>query len=352
MTAISVLDQGPVRAGGEPGHALHDTVELARYAEQLGYRRHWVAEHHSTAMMGTSAPEILIGHLAALTGTLRLGTGGMMLPNHRPLHLAEQFRTLNALYPGRIDLGVGRSSGTGDETTARALGWTPERRDTFDEQLAELLGHGGVRPLPAEHPYAALRAVPAEIPLPPVYVLGSSVASAERTARAGLPYAFFAAYVNPQTAVAALRRYREVFTPARAGDLPYTVLALRVWAGEDDEHAARLAAPGKLAVLQIRTGRDPRLVPVETALAHRLSEAERAAEASLDQRSDVIGGPEAVRDRLTSLIEASGADEVMALTNTFDPVERRASYRRLAEALDVTPLTPGPAALRRPRRTV
>ncbi|MFF4969753.1 LLM class flavin-dependent oxidoreductase [Streptomyces sp. NPDC001037] len=337
MTALSLLDQGPVRAGGAPGHALHDALELARLVEELGYRRYWVAEHHSTAMMGTSAPEILIGHLAAHTTRLRLGTGGMMLPNHRPLHLAEQFRTLNALYPGRIDLGVGRSSGTGDETTAAALGWSREGSDRFEESLAELLGYGDVRPLPAEHPYAALRAVPVEVPLPPVHVLGSSVSSAERTARAGLPYAFFAAYVNPDVAVAALRRYREVFVPHTPDARPHAVLALRVWAGEDDEHAHRIAAPAKLAVLQILTGQDPRLLPEETALAHRPTEAERAVAAPLDQSSDVVGGPDTVRERLEVLIEASGADEVMALTNTYDPGERRASYRRLAEALQITP---------------
>ncbi|AKJ08810.1 luciferase [Streptomyces incarnatus] len=347
MTALSVLDQGPVRVGGAPGHALHDALELARVVEELGYRRYWVAEHHSTAMMGTSAPEILIGHLAAHTTRLRLGTGGMMLPNHRPLHLAEQFRTLNALYPGRIDLGVGRSSGTGDETTAAALGWSRERSDRFEELLAELLGHGGLRPLPAEHPYATLRAVPVEVPLPPVHVLGSSVSSAERAARAGLPYAFFAAYVNPDVAVTALRRYREAFVPHTPDARPHAVLALRVWAGEDDEHAHRIAAPAKLAVLQILTGQDPRLVPEETALAHRPTEAERAVAAPLDQRSDVIGGPDTVRERLEALTEASGADEIMALTNTYDPGERRASYRRLAEALRITP-----AVAAHPPRTV
>lgn len=347
MTAISVLDQGPVRVGGAPGHALHEARELAVLAEELGYLRYWVAEHHSTAMMGTSAPEILIGHLAEHTTRLRVGTGGMMLPNHHPLHLAEQFRTLNALYPGRVDLGVGRSSGTGDKLTAAVLGWTPERSGAFYDDLAELLGHGGVRPLPEDHPRASLRAVPAEVPLPPVHVLGASVASAERTARAGLPYAFFAAYVNPEIAVAALRRYREAFEPHTPGARPNAILALRVWAGEDDDHAARIAAPARLAVLQILTGQDPRLLPEDTALAHRLTEAERAAAAPLDQRSDVVGGSATVHRRLTELIEATGADEIMALTNTYDPDERRASYRRLAEALDISP-----TAVPAPRRTV
>ncbi|MGX1668052.1 MsnO8 family LLM class oxidoreductase [Streptomyces sp. NPDC055400] len=346
MTALSVLDQGPVRAGGAPGHALRDALELSRTVEELGYSRYWVAERHSTAMMGTSAPEILIAHLAAHTTRLRLGTGGMMLPNHRPLHLAEQFRTLNALHPGRIDLGVGRSSGTGDDLTAAALGRTPERRDAFDELLAELLGDETAEC--ARWPPTTL--TPRCAPSPSRSRCRRSTSSAPASPppsapRAGLPYAFFAAYVNPDTAVAALRRYREAFVPHTPDARPHAILALRVWAGEDDEHAHRIAAPGKLAVLQVLTGQDPRLLPEETALAHRPTEAERAAEAPLDQRSDIIGGPDTVRERLGALIRSSGADEVMALTNTYDPGERRASYRRLAEAFQVT----GAVAARPPR---
>ncbi len=333
MVALSFVDQGPVSAETSPAQSLHHSVALAQLADDLGYTRYWVAEHHGVRNMTIAAPEILIAHLADRTSRVRLGSGGMMLPNHSPLHVAEQFRTLEALYPGRIDLGVGRSTGTGDAPTHDALLRTPDALDRFDEHLRQLLAVGGRADLPADDPYRGLIASPAAVPLPPVFLLGASIRSSQLAARAGLGYGFLCVYQDPAIAIRALRCYREAFVPTAEADRPTAILAVRVWVGEDDEHAAALAAPERLATLDYLTGNPRPLEPIEQALARRLTRAQLATRDTLDLRGDVTGSTDRVAARLAELVEASGADEIMAISNIHDPEDRRNSLRRLASAV-------------------
>jgi luciferase family oxidoreductase group 1 len=338
--ALSFLDQGPASAESPPSVTVRRTEELASLAERLGFHRFWVAEHHGVPNMAIAAPEVLVAHLAARTTRLRIGSGGVMLPNHAPLQVAERFRMLEALHPGRIDLGIGRSTGTGDAVTHHALLREPDGLTTFDRDLARLLAVADVQAhssLPPDDPYHELTASPSDVALSSVFLLGSSVRSAEAAARLGLGYAFFSAYQPPETAVTALRRYREVF----AGPRPHAVLALRAWVGEDDEHAEALAMPERRAVLDHHTGARRALDPVEVALARPLTEAQRAVQERLDDRSDVVGGVAAVEARLARLVATTGADEVMVVSNVHDPVDRQAVLARLAIAAGLCP-QPGP----------
>ena len=334
MTLFSVLDQAPTRAGTSPVQSIRGVVTLARHVDTLGYARFWIAEHHAMGGVASTAPEVLIGHVAEQTDHLRIGSGGMLLPNHRPIHVAEQFLTLEALHPGRIDLGIGRSEGATDDATVRAF-MRPSDNDHgsgFDRQLDELLAFGGARALNGGDPLAGVRAGPGGVQLPPVFLLGSSLGSAATAARRGLGYGF-AAYTNPGAVADALQLYRRQFTPARPGDRPHAILGLKVIVGQDDDHANALALPWHLALVRHRAGTPGPLKNVEDALRHRWTEAERAAEAKLDRSADVVGGPERARERLASLVAQTGADEVIASSNTFDPVEREASYARLALAV-------------------
>jgi luciferase family oxidoreductase group 1 len=337
VTAFSVLDQAPQRVGDPPGQAIRDTITLAQHVDPLGFTRFWVAEHHALGATASSAPEVLIGPVASATAHVRVGSGAVLLPNHRPLHVAEQFRTLEALHPGRIDLGIGRSEGATDEAIVLAFMRPGDNAHGagFDDQLDELLAFGGVRPLPREHPLASVRATPADVPLPPVYLLGSTPNSAATAARKGLGYGF-AAYTNPDAVAGALRLYRERFEPWTPGDRPHAILGLRIVVGEDDEHARALALPWRLAYAQHRAGTPSPLMTVEDALAHRWTPAEREAAARIDERADVVGGPAYVRERIAALVEDTLADEVIATTGTYDPAERRASYARLAVAVGLS----------------
>jgi luciferase family oxidoreductase group 1 len=336
MIAISVLDQAPRRAGGPPGHALRDSLTLARHVDGLGFRRFWIAEHHAFAAVSIAAPEVLIGHVADATRNLRVGSGGVLLPNRRPLHVAEQFCTLEALHPGRIDLGVGRSEGALDPQTVAALGRPDDTAHGpgYDRQLDELLAFGGVRPLPPDDPMASVRAVPTDVALPPVTLLGSTPSSAETAARRGLAYAF-ASHTNPDAAAPALLSYREQFVPARDGDEPYAMLAVKVAVGEDDAHGQALAAPWHLAMVRQRAGHGSPLGPVEEALAHEWTDEEKRAQEKVDVRADAVGGPERVRSRILEMARAAQADEVFAITNTYELADRLASYSRLATVMEV-----------------
>ena len=338
MTEFSVLDQAPTRANASPAQSIRDVLALARDAERFGYRRFWIAEHHAMGGVASTAPEILIGQVAALTRELRVGSGGMLLPNHRPIHVAEQFLTLAALHPGRIDLGIGRSEGATDDATVRAFGRSSDNNHGagFDVQLDELLAFGGAHPPRRDHPLAGVRAGPAGVQLPPVFLLGSSPNSAETAAARGLGYGF-AAYTNPDAAGPALRLYRERFRTARPGGRPHAILGLKVIVGEDDMHARASARPWHLALVRHRAGTPGPLMSVEEAVRHRWTDAERAAEAKVDTRADVVGGPDTVRRRLAELVEETQADEVIASSNTFDPDERRGSYERLARAVNLRP---------------
>ena len=334
---VSVLDLSPVVAGEAEAEALRHTLDLAVLADGLGYHRYWLAEHHGGAMVASSSPEVLIGHVAQVTGGIRVGSGGIMLPNHSPLKVAEQFKVLEALHPGRIDLGIGRAPGT-DQLTAYALRRSREamEADDFPQQMAELLAFAGLRPWPERHPFGHVRAAPVDAPLPPIFLLGSSDFSARMAAANGFGFAF-AAQINPGIAVAALRLYREEFKPSPELAVPYAILSHAVLAADDEETARRLAAPARLAFRRLRMGRPGPIPTVEEALAE-------LGEEALTSRSErvIVGTGVQVRDALEEMREAGRADEVMVLTTVHDHSDRRRSYELLAEAYGLPPRTPLP----------
>lgn len=319
-----MLDLSPVGASSTPRQAILDSVALASRCDALGYTRYWVAEHHGMANIATSAPEVLIAHIAAITTRMRIGAGGIMLPNHNPLRVVEIFRTLEALHPGRIDLGLGRAPGT-DPVTAAALRRGPA--DDPNTRLAELLAfaHGT---FPAEHPYRTIVPMPSGVPLPPVWMLGSTLEGASIAAALGVRYAF-AGHFAMRNAVAAITWYRQQFTPSATLDTPYAMLAVTVVCGATDEQAARMAAPLRLAVVRNRTGRRAPIATIEEALAYRFTREEQAI-ADEFLLGAVIGGPQRVRDGLTSLARESGADELMLSTLVPDLTERVQSYERVS----------------------
>jgi luciferase family oxidoreductase group 1 len=335
VTLFSILDQVPVRKGISPAASIAEAAHLAQLADTLGYHRYWIAEHHGYSNAACTAPEIMIAHVAGQTDRIRVGSGAVLLPNHRSLHVAEMFLTLEALYPGRIDLGIGRSEGARNQATVEAFARPINSRHAagYARQVDELLGFGGWRALPPEDPASGVWANPTGTGLPPVILLGSSLESAELAASRGLGYGF-AAYTNPSLVAEAFGRYRRQFTPARPQDIPHAILGLRVFIGEDDAHGAAMAAPMQLAHVQMRAGTGAPHVSIEEALAHTRTEAELEAEANVDRSADVIGGPEAARAKLAELLRTTQADEVIVATNTFDPQDRRASYERLATVLE------------------
>src|SRR6202140_4823813 len=249
MPALSVLDLSPVTTGGSGAIALRNSLDLARLADRLGYTRYWVAEHHNLPSVASSAPDIMIGQIAAVTERIRVGSGGVMLPNHAPLTVAERFHMLEALFPGRIDLGIGRAPGT-DPVTSLALRRRQDIRDDDDflERFQELmlLESPGFRGGP---PFRSVRAMPADVALPPIYLLGSSGYSAELAAAMGAGFAF-AHHFATHDAVAAMTSYREHFKPSPALARPHAILAIAAVAADTDEEAERLASPGALTFLR------------------------------------------------------------------------------------------------------
>jgi luciferase family oxidoreductase group 1 len=269
----------------------------------------------------------MIGRVAAATERIRVGSGGVMLPNHSALHVAEQFKVLAALFPDRVDLGIGRAPGT-DQMTAYALRRSRQALsgDDFPEQLGELLAFSGDREWPEGHPFSHVRAAPADAPLPPIFLLGSSDFSAQVAAASGLGFAF-AAHINPPMAVDALRTYRERFVPSKEWPEPCAILAHAVIVGADDEAAHRLAAPARVAFRALRAGRPIPLPSVADAVAE---EGEEAPSRPSDRM--IVGSPETVRDRLDDLLDRTGADELMAMANVHGYEDRLRSFELLAAA--------------------
>lgn len=325
---LSVLDVVPVTSDSTPAEGLRHVAALAREAERSGYVRLWYAEHHAMGAIASSSPEVLIAHAAAATERIRLGSGGVMLPNHAPLRIAEAYRTLAALYPDRIDLGIGRAAGT-DPLTARALQASAPQR--FPQQLVELLAFGGQRALSEDHPFRHIEAVPAGVTLPPIWMLGSSGGSARLAGQLGLGYAF-AQHFSPTPAGPALRAYREAFEPSAAFPEPHIILALAIVCAEDEATARRLAEPMKLTWLRLRTGQLGPLPTPEEALAHRWTPAERAAIAPLADLQ-IVGDPAQCARQVLARAEAAGADEVMVSMMIHDPAARLRGHTMLAEAI-------------------
>jgi luciferase family oxidoreductase group 1 len=319
---LSVLDLAPVAAGSTAAEALAETTALARRADALGFRRFWVAEHHNIPSVASTAPEVLIAHLAASTDRIRVGSGGVMLPNHAPLAVAERFGMLEALHPGRIDLGLGRAPGT-DMRTAMALRSTSP--EGFEQQFAELRGHLGTG-------YGGMRAVPGEHTVPELWMLGSTDGGARIAAALGLPFVF-AHHFHPHFTEPALELYRSLFAPSDLLDAPRTIVAAGIVVGDDDEHAARLALPGAVAMLRLRQGRPAPIPSVEQAVAllPRLSPAESAA---IDEalRRPIVGGAQTVHAGLLELVERTGTDELMLTSQVAEPGMRQRGLEQLAGA--------------------
>ena len=325
MTPLSVLDLSPIVEGGDAGQSLRNSLDLARHTERWGYRRYWFAEHHNSAGIASAATAVVIAHVAAGTSTIRVGAGGIMLPNHAPLMVAEQFGTLAALHPGRIDLGVGRAPGT-DQLTARAL-----RRnlhgdvDSFPQDVMELLSY--FRPV---QPGQAVCAIPGAGLDVPIWILGSSLFGAQLAAALGLPFAF-ASHFAPADLEQAVAIYRVRFTPSERLASPYVMLGLNVCAAETDEQARLLFTSHQQRTINNRTGRRGPLPPPIDDFESRLDPIAKAILAHALACS-VVGSPETVRRGLQAFIEQTGADEVIVASQIFDHSARLRSYEIAAQA--------------------
>ena len=341
---LSVLDTAPVWQGSTATASLRNSIRLARAVDRLGYHRFWLAEHHNMPALATSSPAILAGQIAAATERIRVGAGGVMLPNHPPLVVAEQFGTLAALHPGRVDLGLGRAPGT-DPVTARAL-----RRQTgplggsdFPAQVKELLGYFAApdgaanAPSTAASPFSQVTATPADEHSLPVWVLGSSGYSAQLAASLGMPFAY-AHHFSPHGTLAALDAYHAEFRPSAYLDEPYAMVSVFGAVAADDDRADLLSAPLRMITAQALRGRNSYFPPAEEAARFDYTLEERTV---VDQMFDLqfFGGPEAFRQKLTDFVKASGVKEVMVLSAVQDHEERVRSYELLA---GLTGLSPAP----------
>lgn len=325
---LSVLDQSPIISGHTAAQAIQETLELAKATEALGYSRYWLAEHHAIGALADPCPEILLARLGAETHRMRIGTGGVLLPYYSPFKVAETFRMLEALYPGRIDLGIGRAPG-GDSRTARAVGGGvfPDA-ERFPEQVWELVGHlDGT--LPADHPHKKVRAMPEVPTAPEVWLLGSSDYSGLLSAQLGLRFAF-AHFINAQGGDAVMRAYRERFQPVR-DKVPHTITCVFVICAKTDEKAERLARAIDLRRLHMAQGLDSPVPTLAEAEKHRFTAQEQAYVDSQRPRA-VIGGPQKCLRELLSLTKRYTADELMVLTITGDYASRLSSYELLADA--------------------
>lgn len=323
MIPLSVLDLSPVPQGSNAGQALRNSIDLARHAERLGYARYWMAEHHNMAGIASAATAVALAHAAVATSTIRIGAGGIMLPNHAPLVIAEQFGTLAALHPRRIDLGLGRAPGS-DQIAARAM-----RRNLsadvnqFPADVVELMGYF----LPAELGQA-LQAVPGAGEEVAVWILGSSTFGAQLAAHLGLPYAF-ASHFAPYEMQDAMAVYRERFRPSERLAKPHVMLGVNIFAAETDAEAWRLFSSLQQAFLNLRRGRPGKLPPPVDGFDAGLDRAGRAMLADALACS-IVGGPETVRDGLSEFVASTGADELMVTAQIFDHTARKRSFEILA----------------------
>ncbi len=329
MTTLSVLDQSPVRLGGTPAQALAETVQLAQAADRLGFERYWVAEHHNTSALASTAPEVLIGQIAAHTSHIRVGSGGVMLPHYSSLKVAEAFRLLETLHPGRIDLGIGRAPGS-DGRTARALApvGVPMDLREFPNQLLDLYGFLA-DDFPPDHEYHGITAMPRPDSMPDLWLLGSSDVSAGYAAELGWPFCY-AHFINPHRAETAFDAYRKLFAPSPVEEAPRASIAVSALVAQTEEEAERLSWSRWGWRLMGGAGGSGIPTP-EEALAFDYSEPEREYLETLKHRS-LYGDPTQVRDRLLAMGERYGVDDFVVVTITYDFGARLRSYELLAEA--------------------
>ncbi len=323
MPALSVLDLAPVPQGSTPGDALRNARDLAQHAERLGYRRYWLAEHHNMVGIASAATAVVIGFVAGGTSTIRVGSGGIMLPNHSPMVIAEQFGTLESLYPGRIDLGLGRAPGT-DQRTLRALRRNPATADDFPQDVLELQALLG----PVQ-PGQVVQAVPGTDTHVPLWILGSSAYGAQLAAMLGLPYAF-ASHFAPDALQQALVIYRARFEPGQI-ERPHAMVGVNVIAADTDAEARRLFTSAQQSFVNMFRGTRGKLLPPIDDIEAYWSPAEKA-QASAMLRCSIVGGPETVRRGLAQFLEQTGADELMVASAIWDHAARKRSYGILAEA--------------------
>ena len=324
MVPLSVLDLAPVRAGATASDALREAVDLAQHTERLGYLRYWFAEHHGMASIASSSPEILIEHIASKTSRLRVGSGGIMLPNHSPLRVAEAFHTLAALHPGRIDLGLGRAPGT-DPATSRAL--RPFDGEQFPELLRELLALSR-RTFPADHPFGSVRVVPGDVPLPPIWVLGSSGAMASFAGSLGLGYSF-ARHFSPNPPQPAIRAYRGSFVPSEQFPSSHVILGVSVICAPTEEEAEYHAASTDLAWVRLHRREFTPLPSPEEAQAYQYSPQERVIVEANRQRH-FIGTPFKVASTIRNLVNDTGVNEIMVTSMMYGRDARFRAYELLA----------------------
>jgi luciferase family oxidoreductase group 1 len=325
---LSILDQAPISEGSTGAEALRNSLELASLADKLGYERYWVAEHHGTPMLACASPEVLIAAIGAATTRIRIGSGGVMLPHYSPLKVAETFSILSALYPARVDLGIGRAPGT-DQSTAFAL--QRDRRqpapDDFPQQLGELLAYVENK-MPAGHPFARLAALPGGSHVPDVWLLGSSAQSALWAADNGLPYCF-ADFINPDGASYS-RLYRERFSPSEILAEPRVIVACFAICAETDAEAQRIASSARMTRALMNEGKLLKVPTIERALQF-LAERGPNADTVNRPRRAIVGAPATVKQGIESVADLYQAKEVMILTTTFSHAARLESYKKLAE---------------------
>jgi len=339
MIKLSVLDQSPVSDGYTPADALRNTIELARLADKLGYERYWIAEHHAMATLASPAPEILLARIGAETSGIRIGSGGVLLPHYSPLKVAETFRMLHAMYPGRIDLGIGRApGGSGLEAFAlRRDRGEHLQNDDFEEQLLELLAFLHHQ-FPSEHPFARIKVSPDMPGAPDVWLLGSSSWSSDLAAKLGLPYAF-AHFISPEETPASLENYQANFLPSKHLSKPRAVVALGVICADTEAEARRLYTSAQLHIRRIRLQGKRLPVPTPEQAVAELGElalrADSFARGAGEWPRYVVGAPEQVREELERMASSLHVEEMMVIAILHDYQARQRSYRLIAEAFKI-----------------
>ena len=331
---LSIQDLAPVADGTTTPQALAHTVDLARLGDELGFTRLWYAEHHGMSSIASSSPDILIANAAAHTQTIHVGSGGVMLPNHVPLRVAETYRTLAGLYPGRIDLGIGRAGGSDGKTLNALRSFGGEQ---FPEQLSELLAFERDS-FPDGHPFKTVRVVPEQVALPPIWLLGSSGASAQMAGSLGLGYAF-AAHFSPTPAGPAFDAYRRSFRPSDWFEKPHAILCLSAICAPTEAEALYLAGPQTLSWVLFHSGKIRKLVSPEEAASYSFG-ADELALIESQRRLWIVGDPQSVRAQIMAKVAETGASEVMITTTMHGYADRLRSYRLLAEAFGLTPAAP------------